>query len=217
MKHLQRDLELLKKELLTIGSMVEEAVNKAVLALVERRSDLAEEVIKGDHDIDQKELLVEEDCLKILALHQPVAVDLRFIIVALKVNNDLERMGDLAANIARRASYLSTYPPLAVAQTLKPMADGVLVMVRECLDALTNVDAELSRKVLKRDDEIDAENRKMYFELQKVMKEDSDSIEAAMLLLIASRNLERIADLATNISQDVVYMVEGELIRHQKE
>lgn len=216
-KHLQRDLEYLKKELLGIASMVEEATNKAILALTERRPELTEEVICQDDLIDQKEVQVEEECLKALALHQPVAADLRFIITAMKVNNDLERMGDLAVNIAERAAYLSTHEHLGVALDFPRMAEGVQTMLRNSLDALTNKDTALARNVLKMDDEIDAANRKMYIILQEWMHKNPDSIERAVHLLSASRHLERIADLATNIAEDVVYMAEGELIRHRIE
>ncbi|NIA06645.1 MAG: phosphate signaling complex protein PhoU [Actinobacteria bacterium] len=216
-KHLQRDLEYLKKELLSIASLVEEATNKAILALTERRSELAEEVISEDNLIDQKEVQVEDECLKVLALHQPVAADLRFIITALKVNNDLERMGDLAVNIAERAAYLSTHEHLGAALDFPRMAEGVQTMLRNSLDALTNMDAKLARGVLKMDDEIDAANKQMYVILQKWMHKNPDSIERAVHLLSASRHLERIADLATNIAEDVVYMAEGELIRHRVE
>ena len=216
-KHLQRDLEYLKKELLTIACLVEKATNKAILALTERRSELAEEVIREDDLIDEKEVQVEEDCLKVLALHQPVAADLRFIITALKVNNDLERMGDLAVNIAERAAYLSTHERLGLSLDFPRMTEGVQTMLRNSLDALTHMDTKLARNVLTMDDEIDDANRKMYVVLQEWMHKDPDSIERAVHLLSVSRHLERIADLTTNIAEDVVYMVEGELIRHRIE
>ncbi len=216
-KHLQRDLEHLKKELLSIASLVETALNKAIYALIDRRTDLAEEIIKSDNVIDEKEVLVEEECLKILALHQPVAVDLRFIISVLKVTNDLERMGDLCVNIAERTLYLSTHPPLKVKLDFPAMAEGVRNMVRKSLDSLTTLDTKLAREVLDQDDEIDNANREMFYALQKLMHSDTKTIERAVHMLSASRHLERIADLATNIVQDVVYMVDGELIRHRHE
>lgn len=172
-KHLQRDLDNLKKELLSMGAMVEEAINKAVLSLVERRVELAEDVIQGDDRINQKENQIEEECLKILALHQPVAADLRFIIVVLKVNNDLERMGDLCVNIAERAAYLATHKPLGVSLDFPQMIEGVRSMVHESLDALVNQDTALARTVMARDDEIDGINREMFVVLQEQMKEDS--------------------------------------------
>ncbi len=214
-KHLQRDLDNLKKDLLASGSMVEEAVNHAIDALVNRRINLAEMVIEGDNAIDQKENQIEEECLKLLALHQPVAADLRFIISALKVNNDLERIGDLAANIAERALYLSSHEPLQATLNFPRMADGARNMVRKSLDALIQMDAELARVVLTLDDEIDNLNREMYTTLQDLMRQSPESIDRAVQTLSVSRYLERIADLSTNIAEDVVFMVEGDLIRHQ--
>jgi phosphate transport system protein len=216
-KHLQRDLEHLKKEVLSIASLVEAALSKAILALIDRRSELAEEIIQADRLIDEKEVLVEEECLKILALHQPVAGDLRFIISVLKVTNDLERMGDLCVNIAERASYLSVHSPLDISLDFPSMTRGVQRMVRNSLDSLTTLDTKLARDVLAQDDEIDAANREMFNALQELMHQDNQTIERAVHMLSASRHLERIADLATNIVQDVVYMVDGELIRHRHE
>ena len=158
-KHLQRDLGELKKELLASGSLVEEAVNHSIEALVNRRINLAEVVIEGDCQINQKENQIEEECLKILALHQPVAADLRFIISVLKVNNDLERIGDLAVNIAERAVYLSAHEPLKATLNFPRMADGARKMVRKSLDALIGMDANLARIVLTMYDEIDDLNR----------------------------------------------------------
>jgi phosphate transport system protein len=215
--HLQKDLEHLDKELLILSSMVEDASNKAILALVDRRLDLARQVMREDDRINHREVLIEEECLKMLALHQPVAADLRFIVAVLKVNNDLERMGDLAVNIAERAAYLATQEPLQVSLDFPKMAEGVREMVRESLDALSNMNPRLARHVLTMDDEIDEANRGMFDILQELMHRDPSTIERAVHLLSASRHLERIADLATNIAQDVVYMSEGRLIRHLTE
>ena len=215
--HLQKDLEHLDKELLILSSMVEDATNRAMLALVDRRLDLARQVMREDDRINHREVLIEEECLKMLALHQPVAADLRFIVAVLKVNNDLERMGDLAVNIAERAAYLATREPLQVSLDFPKMAEGVRDMVRKSLDALSNMNPRLARHVLSMDDEIDEANRKMFDILQELMHRDSSTIERAVHLLSASRYLERIADLATNIAQDVVYMSEGRLIRHLTE
>ncbi len=215
--HLQKDLEHLDKELLILSSMVEDATNRAMLALVDRRLDLARQVMREDDRINHREVLIEEECLKMLALHQPVAADLRFIVAVLKVNNDLERMGDLAVNIAERAAYLTTQEPLQVSLDFPKMAEGVRDMVRKSLDALSNMNPRLARHVLSMDDEIDEANRKMFDILQELMHRDPSTIERAVHLLSASRYLERIADLATNIAQDVVYMSEGRLIRHLTE
>lgn len=215
--HLQKDLEHLNKELLILSSMVEDATNKAMLALVDRRLELAREVMREDDRINTREVLIEEECLKMLALHQPVAADLRFIVAVLKVNNDLERMGDLAVNIAERAAYLATREPLQVSLDFPKMAEGVREMVRASLDSLTNMNPRLARHVLTMDDEIDEANRGMFEILQDLMHRDPSTIERAVHLLSASRYLERIADLATNIAQDVVYIAEGRLIRHLTE
>ncbi len=215
--HLQKDLEHLDKELLILSSMVEDATNKAILALVDRRLDLARQVMREDDRINHREVLIEEECLKMLALHQPVAADLRFIVAVLKVNNDLERMGDLAVNIAERAAYLATQEPLQVSLDFPKMAEGVRDMVRESLDALSNMNPRLARHVLTMDDEIDEANRGMFDILQELMHRDPSTIERAVHLLSASRHLERIADLATNIAQDIVYISEGKLIRHLTE
>ncbi len=214
-KHLLRDLDYLKKELLTSGSMVEEAVNDSIDALVNRRMKLAKKVIDGDFQINQRENQIEEECLKLLALHQPVASDLRFIITVLKVNNDLERIGDLAVNIAERALYLSNNDPLNVVLNFPRMADGARTMMQKSLDALIEMDSKLARVVLTLDDEIDDLNREMFTKLQNVRRENPESIDRAVHALSVSRYLERIADLSTNIAEDVVFMVEGELIRHQ--
>ena len=213
-KHLERDLELLKKELLAMSGMVEVATDRAIAAVVDRRRDLAAEVVAGDDAIDQKELEVEDDCLKMLALHQPVAGDLRFIITALKVNNDLERMGDLAKNIAERALALVSEAPIAGAETFQRMAERVRTMVHGCIDALVQRDVDLAKRVCLQDQEVDAENRRHFDELQEVMRRDPAAVERAVHLLSVSRHLERIADHATNVAEEVVFLVDGEVIRH---
>lgn len=215
--HFQNNMDKLKKDMLGIASLVDTAISKAVIALTLQRTDLANEVMHDDDEIDTKEVYIEEECLKILALHQPVAADLRFVITVLKVNNDLERMGDLAVNIAERAVYLATHEQLNIALDLPSMAEGVTNMVKASLDALTNRDTKLARKILVMDDEIDAANRKMYIDLQDLMYKDKTTIKRAIHLLSASRHLERIADHATNIAEDVIYMAEGSLIRHRTE
>jgi len=212
--HLLRDLEHLKKQLLTMGGMVEEATDLAITAVVDRRRELAEQVLAGDDRIDAKELEIEDECLKMLALHQPVATDLRFIITVLKVNNDLERMGDLAKNIAERAAFLGELPPIEGAQDFRRMAERVRGMVHECIDALVNRDVELARRVCLEDRDVDEENRRRFAQLQQVMKSDPATVERAVSLLSVSRHLERIADHATNVAEDVVFLVDGEVIRH---
>ncbi len=217
MKHLRRDLERLEREILRVGALVEEAIRKATIALVDRRPELAEAVIAGDAQIDAMEVEVEEECLKILALHQPVATDLRFLVAVLKVNNDLERMGDLAVNVAERARYLATHEPLEVPLDFPCMVERVRDMVADSLGALVRQDAPAARAVCERDDAVDAINRHMFSVLQDLMERDPPSIQRAVHALSASRHLERIADLATNIAEDVVFMVDGDVIRHRAE
>ena len=215
--HLHRDMDELRKELLGMGSLVEEAINKAIHALANRDRVMAREVIDTDSRIDLKEVEVEEECLKLLALHQPVAVDLRYVVTCLKVNNDLERMGDLAVNIAERADYLARHAVLALPGELTRMADGVRAMVRDSLDSLVRKDTELARDVLKRDDIIDEHNRKMFDKMTKLMMKDAEQVKQAIAFMSSSRALERVADHATNVAEDVIFMIEGEIIRHRSE
>jgi len=213
--HLQRDLDSIKKEILKLGNMVESTIRDAISALDERRPELAERVVNQEKLIDQKEISIEEDCLKILALHQPVAVDLRFVVMVLKVNNDLERMGDLAVNLVERAVFLASVPPIpSPVGFSKTMPDSILVMVRDSLDALVKLDTGLARKVIAMDVTVDDIHRNIYGEMRLVMENDKNTIERAVGLISASRYLERIADLATNIAEDVVFMVEGVIVRH---
>lgn len=213
-KHFRRDLDLLRKKVLAIGSLVESATEKALTALVEGRGDLSREVLAGDERIDQQEVEVETECLKILALHQPFAQDLRFLVTVLKVNNDLERIGDLAVNIAERAILLSSYAPFAIPGAFREMAQRTRAMVRDSLDALLARDPDRAREVLAADDAVDRLHRGMFDELLDVMRAAPDRIDAAVCVLSATRSLERIADLATNVAEDIVYLVEGDLIRH---
>lgn len=215
MKHLARDLEYLKRQLLTVGGIVEEAFNQALNALLNRDASVAKSLAAVDDVIDAKEVEVEEHCLKVLALHQPVAADLRFIVAVMKVNNDLERIGDMAVNIAERAATLAERPPMPVPPDFVRMAEIVRRMVRESLDALVNQDTALARKVCADDNDVDSIHRTMYDYIQNIMSTDSAVIPSAIQTLSASRHLERIADLATNIAEDVVFMVEGEVIRHR--
>lgn len=214
-KHLERDLENLQRDLLTLASSVEEAIHKATRALEHRDSMLAEEVIEGDNQIDEDENHVEEECLKILALHQPVAVDLRRIAAAMKINSELERMADLAEDIAERAQHLAQLPPIPMPTKLQRMTDLATSMVRQSLDAFVNLDARLARVVCRLDDEVDRYNSQIIEELMKRMQDRPEMIEAGISLFSATRHLERIADHATNIAEDVVYLVEGEIIRHR--
>ena len=212
---IDKDLVALHRAVLSMGAVARERVSQAFRSLLDHDVALATIVREGDREIDEMELDIDEECLKILALHQPVAADLRFIIVALKVNNDLERIGDQAVNIAERAAFLAMNEPLLVALDFPKMAEEVQTMVRQSLDALVKRDTGIAREVLGKDDEIDARNRQVHVILQGLMKNDPNSVERAVQWLSASRYLERIADLSTNIAQDVVFMTDGELIRHR--
>ncbi|MCI0684845.1 MAG: phosphate signaling complex protein PhoU [Gemmataceae bacterium] len=214
-KHLQRDLDNLQRDLLQLAASVEDALHKSIRSLQKRDVDLAEEVIRGDDQIDIDENHVEEECLKILALHQPVAIDLRRIAAALKINAELERMADLAEDIAERAEHLATLPGVAMPAKLQRMTDLTTSMVRQSLDSFVHLDARLARTVCRLDDEVDRCNRDIINELIAAMKSSPDMVEPCMSLFSATRHLERIADHATNIAEDVVYLVEGEIIRHR--
>jgi phosphate transport system protein len=213
--HLNRDLERLHQHVMSVGGLVETATGKAVRSLVERRPSLAEEVLAGDRLIDQREVEVEEECLKMLALHHPVAGDLRFLVAVLKLNNDLERMGDLAGNLAERAIYVATHDPLPVALDFEAMGNAVLEMQRKSLDAVIQRNPDLAREVMQLDDHVDQMNRNMYDALHPVLQEMPDAAVRAVHLLSCSRYLERIADHAENIAEDVIFMVDGNVIRHQ--
>jgi phosphate transport system protein len=213
--HLQRDLDELQRDLLAMAGSVEEAIHKAIKALQERDVALATEVIEGDGQIDEDENRVEEECLKILALHQPVAVDLRRIAAAMKINTDLERMADLAEDIAERAVALGRMAPIAIPGKLQRMTDLTTTMVRQSLDAFVNLDARHARQVGRLDDEVDRYNVEIINELLEAMRGAPEMVEPGMSLFSATRHLERIADHATNIAEDVVYLVEGEIVRHR--
>lgn len=213
-KHLERDLANLKKDLLGLGTLVEESINMAMNALLRRDETLVREVMDHEYLVDEREVQIEEECLKLLALHQPVAGDLRFIVAVLKVNSDLERMGDLAFNIAKRAKYLCHSEPLSAEINFEEMVSKVRAMVRLSLDALVNQDVALAKEVCSRDDEVDRINKQMYNDLKQLMRDDPNNVERAVDMLSASRHLERIGDLATNIAEDIIFMVEGEVIRH---
>jgi phosphate transport system protein len=214
-KHLQRDLDDLQRHLLTMAASVEEAIHKAINTLESRDLVAAQEVIAGESRIDQEENRIEEECLKILALHQPVAGDLRRIAAALKINTDLERMADLAEDIAERALCLARLPPVPIPDKLQRMTDLTTTMVRQSLDAFVHLDTQLARRVCRLDDEVDCYNVLIIADLIALMQRSPDLVEPGLSLFSATRHLERIADHATNIAEEVVYLVEGEIVRHR--
>jgi phosphate transport system protein len=214
-KHLERDLDNLQRDLLALAGLVESAIHKAIQAMQDRDVALAREVIAGDSQIDAEENHIDEECLKVLALHQPVAVDLRRIIAALLISTDLERMGDLAEEIAERALELARPPLLPIPQKLQRMTDLTTMMVRQSLDSFVNLDTPAAQTVMRLDDEVDRYNEDIIAELVQTMKEAPELVEPGLSLFSATRHLERIADHATNIAEDVVYLVEGEIVRHR--
>jgi phosphate transport system protein len=214
---LHHEMNQLKKSILTLGASVEEALYLAVKSLHERDEKTAQKVIETDEEIDGMEVDLEEECLKLLALHQPVATDLRFIVAVLKINNDLERIGDLAVNIAERARFLAVQPPVNVQLDFPAMADAVQKMVKNSLDALVNMNTGLACEVIEADDLVDNMNRDMYRLIQDAIAKNPGQLESLIHLLSTSRHLERIADQTTNIAEDVIYMTEGKIVRHKNE
>ncbi|MDH7499915.1 MAG: phosphate signaling complex protein PhoU [candidate division NC10 bacterium] len=213
--HFHAELESLKGLLLSMASLVEEAIHKSIKALVERDEGLAQGVIASDDAVNMMEIQIDDFCLKLLALHQPAAIDLRFITAALKINNDLERMGDQAVNIAERTLELLQEPLLKPLIDLPHMAELAQKMVKDSLDAFVRKDTELARDVCTRDNQVDALNDQVFRELLTYMMQDPRTITRAVHLLLVGRHLERIADHATNIAEDVIYMVQGKVIKHR--
>lgn len=213
-RHFDEQLNELKEKLLKMGSLVEEAVNNAVRALVDRKTELAKKVISDDNAINMLEIEIDDLCLRLLALQQPQAIDLRFITSAMKINNDLERMGDLAVNIAERAIVLLETPVLKPLIDIPRMAKQTQSMLKDSLEAFVNRDAVLAKTVCERDDEIDNLNDQVFRELLTYMIQEPKAIERAVNLILVARNLERIADHATNISEDVIYIASGRTIKH---
>ena len=212
---LQKELQKLKMRILSLGTMVEERVRMAIKAVETRDEKLAKRIIEMDREIDENEVEIEEECLKILALHQPVAVDLRFISAVIKINNDLERIGDQAVNIAERVVSIARRPPVTVPFDYKLMAEKTETMLKESLDALVNLDADLAHKVCLKDDEVDDINREIYDKVKEAIRSHPDRVGYMINLLLVSRHLERIADLTTNIAEEVIYLIEGEISRHR--
>ena len=216
MKHLDKEIDRLKRHVLALSAIVEENVGKAVRAAMERDHELAAAVAGSDRQVDEIEVEVEEECLKILALHQPVALDLRFIIAVLKLNNDLERIGDLAVNIAEKVENLGTPddPPLPI--DLAQISSRTQAMLRDALDALVNRDPNSARRVCAADDDVDDCHHEISQRVEALLAETTEAktVTSLINMLSMSRCLERIADLATNIAEDIIYMTEGDIVRH---
>ncbi|MEW6161711.1 MAG: phosphate signaling complex protein PhoU [Nitrospirota bacterium] len=210
------ELGALKEKVLKLGSMVETAIRDSVRSLVERDSDLARKVIERDRQINALDVEIDEECIRLIALRQPKARDLRFITTAMKITTDLERMGDLAENIAERAIELNEEPQLKPYIDIPRMAEITQEMVRDSLDAFVTGCSTLPFEVIKKDDEVDNLNAQVFNELLFYMIQDPSAVPRAMRISYVSKYLERIADHATNIAEMVIYMCEGKIIRHMK-
>lgn len=214
-KHLLRDLEQLADDLLHMTTSTETAFGRALESILTRDAELARKVVDGDVEIDRTEVHLEEDALKILALHVPVAGDLRFVVSAIKMNHDLERIADIAANIAKRTLELAALPPITPPEGFDRMAQNARTMLREAILALVRRDPELARKVCAADDEVDLLQRQILAQIEDRMQREPQNVPALLRWLGAVRSIERIADGATNVAEDVIYLEEGEIIRHR--
>ena len=213
--HLQRDLDSLKKDIVHLGSLVQNSTQSVVEFWGTKSEQQLQEVLEYEDRINELEVDIEEHCLKVLALHQPVAIDLRFIIVIMKVNNDLERMGDQAVNISQRVKSLMDGPKLPISLPIDEMTNAVQKMVSLSLEALVSQDPAIARKVVDMDDIVDDLNAQTYDLIRETIQADPSLVTSAMSMATISSNLERIGDLCTNIAEEVIFMVEGQVIRHQ--
>jgi phosphate transport system protein len=214
---LHREIKQLKQRLLTLGAEVEERLEMALKSVTRRDQQLARQVIEGDVEIDNWEVELEEECLKVLALHQPVAIDLRVLVTVLKINNDLERIGDLASDIAERANSLAMKPEIDFPFDFITMAKQARTMLKKSLDAFIDLDEELASEVCQADDAIDDIHADMFAKIGHGLQERPDKIEELLEYMSISRYLERIGDHATNIAEDVIYLCRGEIVRHSQE
>lgn len=213
--HFERELSKLRKHVLAEAAMVETALERSIRAFAEKDVALARTVIDGDKEIDAMEIEVEEECLKVLALHHPVATDLRFIVTVLKMNNDLERIGDITVSVARRAIYLSECDcKYTMPDEFSEMTTRVRRMLKNALDSLIKRDENLALSTIAEDDDVDALKRQIGDKIREQIRGNPDDSRMLMKMLDSTRHLERIADLATNICEDVVYLIRGKIMRH---
>jgi len=212
--HFQREIDKLKLLILGMSAEVEEAVSDAVRAVETRDTALAGSVLEHENQTNAHEVDIEEECLKILALHQPVAADLRYLVAVLKINHDLERIGDLAVHIAQGALQLSEMPPVEIPLQLGEMATKSKQMLKRVLDAFVNVDIAVAREIRLADSELDALNRAMATRLKEEIARSPERLETLLKLMHIARHLERIGDHATNIAEDLIYLIEGKIVRH---
>ena len=213
-RHFHKELDKIKKMILSLGAMVEERVRKTATAIADWDAALSNDIIRSDFEVDEMEVEIEEECLKIMALHQPVAIDLRFLVAVIKINNDLERIADETANIARRIKTMTKDSPVGFAYDYEPMTTEVEKMLKLSLDALVNMDVDTAFRVVTMDDQVDGFHRQVYQLVCDEMKHHPDQMPFLINFYLISRHLERIADHATNISEEVIYLIEGEIIRH---
>jgi len=213
-KRFRRELENIKKRILTLGSLVEDRVRLAVQAVDQIDMEIAQRIIKTDYEIDEMEVEVEEECLKVLALHQPVAVDLRFIIAVIKINSQLERIGDQAVNIAERVEIIAKRPKPPFSFDYSVMGEKAQRMLKMSLDSLVNLDVDIAYKVIMMDDEVDQIKKDAYDKIKQAIQNLPERVGYYINLLLISRHLERLADHATNVAEEVIYLVEGEIYRH---
>jgi phosphate transport system protein len=214
--HFQKELGRIKQMVLSLGMMVEERAQMVKKAIDTLDGELARQIIGKDYEIDQMEIDVEEECLKALALYQPVAVDLRFLVAVIKINNDLERIGDEAVNIAERVAFLSKQMPVPFPFDYTDMVEKAQEMLKKSLDSLVNMDLNTAYSVLTMDDAVDRNNREAYDAIKDAMKKlpEGNGMGCLVNMMFIARHLERIADHATNIAEEVIYMIEGEIVRH---
>lgn len=216
-RHFEREIDSLKEKLLLMGGCAEQLVRKSIASLVRRDTALAREAFDDDRQIDRLEIDVEERCIRLFALQQPLATDLRFIMAALKISNDLERVGDHGVNIAQSTLRLVEQPQLKPLVDIPRMADLATAMLNDALDAFVRRDSESARRLCRKDDEVDQLNRQVFRELISYMIESPSTISRAMEVILVARNLERVADLATNIAEEVVFIHEARIIKHHAE
>ncbi|GJQ24424.1 phosphate transport system regulatory protein PhoU [Candidatus Brocadia sapporoensis] len=214
-RHFDQQLGALRKNLIQMASLVETAIANAIKSLIERNSELASLVVKSDEQVDTLELELEKQCVDLLALRQPMAIDLRFITAAIKITNNLERMGDLAVNIAERVIPLNQEPQLKPLIDIPRMATITQTMVKDSIDAFVNKDTALARAVAERDSTVDSLNDQIFRELLTYMMQDPANITRAVHLILISRHLERIADHSTNIAEEVIYIVKAKVVKHR--
>lgn len=216
-RHLQKDIESLKNKIILMGEDVEDRVYRAIISIVKHDIIMAQDIIDHDDEIDFTEVEIEEDCLRLLALYQPVAVDLRFIITVMKINNELERVGDLAVNIAERSVFLAGQSKVEIPFDMAGMALQAESMLTRSIDSLTNMDVPLAYRVRSEDDDVDAKTRTMYALMKDALAKNPEEISFLLHTLSVGKHLERIADHATNIAEEVIYLIDAEIVRHTPE